>query len=44
MPKWLANTVYREILAAIKFGEMARNYSDKYLENLKFGDSHDQMT
>jgi len=36
-------TVYREILAAIKFGEMARNCLDKYLANLKFGDSHDQI-
>lgn len=35
-------TVYQEILAAIKFGEMDRNHSDKYLMNLKFGDSHDQ--
>jgi len=34
--------LYREILAAIKFGEMARNCFDKYLVNLKFGDSHDQ--
>ena len=36
-------TVYREILAAIKFGEMARNCLDKYLANLKFSDSHDQI-
>ena len=30
-------------LAAIKFGEMARNCSDKYLANLKFGDLHNQI-
>ena len=30
-------------LAAIKFGKMARNCSDKYLVNLKFGDSHNQI-
>ena len=36
-------TVYQEILAAIKFGEMARNCLDQYLANLKFGDSHDQI-
>ena len=35
-------TVYWEILAAIKFGEMARNRLDKYLVNLKFSDWHDQ--
>jgi len=33
------NTVYREILTAIKFGEIARNRFDKYWVNLKFGDS-----
>jgi len=27
----------------IKFGEMARNCLDKYLVNLKFGDSHSQI-
>jgi len=26
-------------LAAIKFGKIARNHFDKYLANLKFGDS-----
>jgi len=42
LAKW-PETVYRKILAAIKFGEMARNHLDKYLANLKFGDSHDQI-
>ena len=37
------STVYWEILAAIKFGEMARNCLDKCLANLKFGNSHDQI-
>jgi len=36
-------TVYWETLASIKFGEMARNCLDKYLANLKFGDSHNQI-
>ena len=35
-------TVHQEILAAIKFGEIAGNRLDKYLANLKFGNSHDQ--
>jgi len=35
--------IYREILAAIKFGEMARNCLDKYLVNLNFGDLHSQI-
>jgi len=37
------NTIYREIMAAIKFGELARNRLDKYLVNFKLGDSHDQI-
>ena len=37
------HTVYWEILAAIKFREIARNCLDKYLVNLKLGNSHDQI-
>ena len=37
------STVYREILAAIKYGKMARNCLYKCLVNLKFGNSHDQI-
>ena len=39
----LNTTVYREIIVDIKFGEKARNCLDKYLVNLKFGDSHSQI-
>ena len=39
----IPTTVYREILAANKFGKMARNCLNKYLVILKFGDLHNQI-